>query len=458
MSSSPQTTLDQLAAANLERFKLPGLSLALWQDDQLYQSACGKANLVTGVEATTDTVFQIGSITKVMTTCLVMQLVDEGRVELDAPVRHYLHDFLVADAEASANITVRQLLNHSSGMAGDFFPDDNGHQGNLIARYIDRCNLLPQVNPPGAVYSYSNSAFVTAGRLVEVVRGISWYQAMEEYIFKPLGMDHAIADPKNLIRFRAAMGHLQNSEADGGWELSDTPWLALGMAPCGSTPTMSTADLITFARAHLNGGNNTQGQQWLSPESVAAMQQPQIAMPQTSPSLQSHAGLGWRLSHYTESGLKSFGHAGATHGFYSYLIAIPEHNAIFALLMNGVHPDALVAIQADLLELVSGVRVKEDDVNRNIALTAEHQCYPGHYESMDKRIDVWIEQDTLRARMAYKIDPLPTEELILYPQAGQSVAAFKADGSRRPNLAFVGGSATEPPGYFFDGSRLNPRT
>ena len=121
--------------------------------------------------------------------------------------------------------------------------------------------------------------------------------------------------------------------------------------------------------------------------------------------------------------------------------------------MNGVHPDALVAIQADLLELVSGVRVKEDDVNRNIALTAEHQCYPGHYESMDKRIDVWIEQDTLRARMAYKIDPLPTEELILYPQAGQSVAAFKADGSRRPNLAFVGGSATEPPGYFFDGSR-----
>ena len=66
-----------------------------------------------------------------MTTCLVMQLVDEGRVELDNPVKQYLRDFMIADAEASETITVRQLLNHTSGMAGDFFPDDQGHEGNL---------------------------------------------------------------------------------------------------------------------------------------------------------------------------------------------------------------------------------------------------------------------------------------------------------------------------------------
>ena len=94
---------------------------------------------------------------------------------------------MISDAEASESITVRQLLNHTSGMAGDFFPDDEGHEGNLIARYVDRCNLLPLVNPPGALYSYSNSAFVIAGRLVEVVRGISWYQAMEDYHLQTIG-------------------------------------------------------------------------------------------------------------------------------------------------------------------------------------------------------------------------------------------------------------------------------
>ena len=168
---------------------------------------------------------------------------------------------MIADAEASETITVRQLLNHTSGMAGDFFPDDQGHQGNLIARYVDRCNLLPLVHPPGALYSYSNSAFVIAGRLVEVVRGVSWYQAMEEYIFKPLGMEHALADPKELIRYRAAMGHIWDGER---WNVSPQPWLPLGMAPCGSTPTMSASDLILFARAHLENGQSSSGQSWLS--------------------------------------------------------------------------------------------------------------------------------------------------------------------------------------------------
>jgi len=113
------------------------------------------------------------------------------------------------------------------------------------------------------------------------------------------------------------------------------------------------------------------------------------------------------------------------------------------------------AAPLEVKHFFSGVGVKEDDVNRNIALTTEHQCYPGHYKSMDKRIDVWIEQGTLRARIAYKIDPMPTEELTLCPQASQSVAACKPDGTWRPNFAFIGNSDTQAPGYFFDSSRLN---
>ncbi len=114
-----------------------------------------------------------------MTACLVMQLVDEGRVDLDCSVRDYLRDFQLADDSITQRLTVRQLLNHTSGIGGDFFPDDRGHQGNLIARYVDRCHLLPIVHPAGKMFSYSNSAYTVAGRLVEVVRGMSWYQAIE---------------------------------------------------------------------------------------------------------------------------------------------------------------------------------------------------------------------------------------------------------------------------------------
>lgn len=437
-------------------YQLPAISLAMWCDEQLHLGVSGILNIETGVEATLDSVFQIGSITKVMTTCLVMQLVDEGRVELDNPVKQYLRDFMIADAEASDGITVRQLLNHTSGMAGDFFPDDHGHEGNLIARYVDRCNLLPLVHPTGTLYSYSNSAFVIAGRLVEVVRGISWYQAMEDYIFKPLGMEYALADPKELIRYRAAMGHIWDGEK---WEISSQPWLSLGMAPCGSTPTMSAADLILFARAHLEDGLTTSGNSWLSKSSASAMKHEEISHPQTSQSISRYAGLGWGLREYHVNNRLVYGHNGATNGFCSSLQICPDKNAAFAILINGVSPAALEAIQNDLIKEVFGVEwASEQSVDYSVTHTPNQQLIVGRYESMDKIIAVREEGNQLLAYLEYKIDPLPSENLKIYPITDECYACETLDGTRRPNWAFVMSDGPgSPPIHLFDGSRLNSR-
>ncbi len=110
------------AESLIDTHKIPAISLAVWHNGQLHQAAAGILNLETGVEATTDSIFQIGSISKVMTSSLVMQLVDEGKVDLDKPVKQYIRDFAIADEEATESITVRQLLNHTNGMDGDFFP------------------------------------------------------------------------------------------------------------------------------------------------------------------------------------------------------------------------------------------------------------------------------------------------------------------------------------------------
>ena len=437
-------------------YDIPAVSLAVWCNDQLLQAASGILNLETGVKATPDSVFQIGSITKVMTTRLVMQLVDEGRVELDNPVKQYLRDFMIADAEASEIITVRQLLNHTSGMAGDFFPDDQGHEGSLIARYVDRCNLLPLVHPPGALYSYSNSAFVIAGRLVEVVRGISWYQAMEDFIFKPLRMDYSLSDPKELIRYRAAMGHIWDGER---WNVSPQPWLPLGMAPCGSTPTMSASDLILFARAHLEGGKNTSGNSWLSGSSLQVMQHREIALPKTSQNITRHAGLGWAMREYQPEGRVVYGHTGATNGFYSSLQICPDKNAAFAILINGIAPTALEAIQNDLIKEVFGIEpASEPLIDYSVSPTPNQQLIVGRYESMDKAIVIREEGSQLIAHLEYKIDPLPSENLKLYPITDECYACETLDGTCRGNWAFVMADGPgSPPIHLFDGSRLNPR-
>lgn len=438
------------------KYNIPAISLAVLHMDKLYQSTSGVLNLETGLDATPESVFQIGSITKVMTTCLLMQLVDEGRIDLDRPVKEYLRDFMIADYKATQSITVRQLINHTSGMTGDFFPNDRGHGGNLIARYVDRCNLLPLAHLPGAHYSYSNSAFVIVGRLIEVIRGISWYQAMEDYLFKPLGMNHALADPKDVIRHRAAIGHYWDGAA---WAVSNDAWLPLGMAPCGTSPAMSAADLILFARAHLRGGTTQSDKVWLSYESVQAMQNKEITIPKTSQSIIQYAGLGWALREHQSDGRLIYGHTGATNGFYSSLQVCPAVNGVFALLINGAAPAILETIENDLMKEVFCIEpASEPLIDYSVSPTPNQKLIVGRYESMDKIITVREESSQLLAYLEYKIDPLPSENLQLYPITDECYACETLDGTRRSNWAFVmGDDAGSPPIHLFDGSRLNPR-
>ncbi|HBM88203.1 MAG TPA: serine hydrolase, partial [Rhodobiaceae bacterium] len=107
----------------IDRFHVPGASIAVWHNGALSEAAAGVVNLNTGVETTTDTLFQIGSITKLYTTVLVLQLVEEGLLTLDDPIRKWLPDFKVGDAETSAKVTLRHLLTHTSGIDGDYFVD-----------------------------------------------------------------------------------------------------------------------------------------------------------------------------------------------------------------------------------------------------------------------------------------------------------------------------------------------
>src|SRR5215470_13419766 len=319
--------------ALLAEFKVPGAVVGVYADGEVIDVAAGVLSKATGVEATVDSVFQVGSITKVWTSSLLMQLVDEGTLDLDAPVRRYLPDFAIADAEAAATITTRQLLCHTAGFEGDLFTD-TGRGDDCVEKYVATLATTTQLFPPGEMFSYNNAGFCVLGRIVEVLREKPFDACMREHLFTPLGLTHAANGADEAILFRAAVGHIQPTPED---DPQPAPvWsLVRSNAPAGSALAMRPRDLLTFARMHMNGGKADDGTAVLSAESVHAMQQPQVKLPHLG-LMGDSWGLGWEL--FDWAGGPVIGHDGGTIGQSSMLRIVPDRDVAVALVTNGGNP------------------------------------------------------------------------------------------------------------------------
>ncbi|MDE0545417.1 serine hydrolase [Microbacterium sp. C7(2022)] len=346
--------LHETLERRLDELDIPAASVAVYVDGELVEHGAGVLNRGTGVENTVDGVFQIGSITKVWTATLVMQLVDEGIVALDEPVLTYLPEFSLEDADAAAAVTVRQLLTHTAGFEGDVFRD-TGVGDDALEIFIRGIGDVPQLFTPGEQFSYNNLAFCVLGRLVEVLRGMPYDQALHQYVITPLGLTHAATDAAQAIRFRAALGHLDAGE--GGPVVPAPIWaMQRSNSPAGSMLAMTARDLIAFAAMHLRGGVAEDGTRVLSEASVEAMQVREVDLPRLE-MLGDAWGLGWELMD-TNIGTM-IGHDGNTIGQASFLRVLPEHGIAVALLTNGgnVYPLSR-EIFAHILGELAGVEYK----------------------------------------------------------------------------------------------------
>lgn len=375
-----------------QRHGVVGATLGVLADGDIHQVSSGLLSLESGVECTPDSVFQIGSIGKVFTATVIMQLVDEGRLELDAPVAAYVPGFMVADAFSAHTITVRQLLNHTSGLDGDFFPQDDP-AGPSVASYVQKMALLPNLFAPGeGPATYSNAAYVVAGRVIEVLTGKSWQQAIMDRVCKPLGMNKAFANPAEALRYRCAMGHLPGPE--GAMMAAPMAYLPQSIAPAGSVLSMSVDNLLTFTAAHMGDGAIGRGagaERLLSKKSARAMRTDTIALQPFSRRSVSHWGLGWFVGDYPD--YRMFGHDGSTLGQFSYLRAFPEHKVAFALLTNSRSEAMFADVEHSLMTaLVKAEPAKEPGPKR----AAENlQRYEGCYENVSTRYTVSLRDKTL---------------------------------------------------------------
>ncbi|PRY38782.1 serine hydrolase domain-containing protein [Umezawaea tangerina] len=388
------------------RRRVPGASLAVLVDGQVHEVATGVLHRGTGVAVTADSVFQVGSISKVYTATLVMQLVEAGELELDATVLSVLPEFAVADAEATKSVTVRQLLTHTSGIDGDFF-HDTGRGDDCVARYVEACAGLGQNHPPGATLSYCNSGFKILGRIVEVLTGRVWDEVLRERIVEPLGLTRTMTLPEEVLRFRAAMGHV----GEPGEDPQPAPvWsLPRSIGPAGGI-CATAADVVRFAKAHLDGGAGI-----LGAGVVEAMRRPEVEVPNRWRAA-THWGLGWEL--FDWPGGPVFGHGGATIGQYAHLYAVPHRGVAVALLTNGGAVGGLFeTVLGELLDELADVRMAHFEPPA-VPPVVDYSGYLGTYRSAGMDFEV-TDRDG-RPHMRYRwlgetADLLPPHELDLVP-------------------------------------------
>jgi CubicO group peptidase (beta-lactamase class C family) len=319
--ASWQELLDSAARAR----RVPGASLAVLADGEVHAVATGVLHRGTGVEATTDSLFQIGSITKAWTATMVMQLIADGALSLDTPVAAMIPELRSASPTVVGGVTVRDLLSHTSGIDGDIFVD-TGRGDDCLERYVQQLAAAARLHPIGATFSYCNSGYVLAGRLIETVTGQVWDTVLRERIIEPLGLTHTVTLPEDVLRYRSAIGHLgHDPEPAGVWGLPRSG------GPAGLI-CATAADVIAFARMHLDGGSGPDGEVVLRPDLVRLMQQPAATVPRSTGKV-GHWGLGWALNDWPGGPL--YGHDGATIGQSAFIRISPAHHVAVALVANG---------------------------------------------------------------------------------------------------------------------------
>lgn len=386
-----QRRLTELA----RRHRVPGAQLGILRagkPDELIQAAHGVLNLETGAQTTTDSLFQIGSISKVWTATVALQLVDEGKLQLDAPVVEVLPELRLSDPDVTKQVTLRHLLTHTSGIDGDVFTDV-GRGDDCLEKYVELLAEAAQNHPLGASWSYCNSGFCLLGRVIEKITGQTWDAAMRERLFQPLGLTHTVTLPEEALLFGAAVGHT----AEEGAEPTRAPaWgLPRALGPAGLI-TATVADVLSFARLHLTGGRTSDGSQLLSSESAAAMAAHQADVPDKH-TLGDSWGLGW--IRYGWSGHRLIGHDGNTIGQAAFLRLLPDQGLAVALLTNGGNArDLYEELYREIFAEVAGVAMPASLTPPAEPVSVDITRWLGTYERASTRMEVLPGADGPRLR------------------------------------------------------------
>ncbi|MFN8382526.1 MAG: serine hydrolase domain-containing protein [Anaerolineales bacterium] len=311
--------------ASMKEFGIPGAALVIVQDDQIvHVKGFGVAD-ASGRPVTLQTPFFTGSTGKSITALAIMQLVEAGKIKLDAPVQTYLPWFRVVDVEASELITVRQLLNMTSGIPksiGQTQLSSTDLSDTAIENNVRALVEVELIAPPGEHFEYSNANYVTLGMIIQEVTGQSYETYFKENIFQPLDMQNSFTSKTEAQQDGLAVGHQK-------WfgipvAFPNLPF-ARGSLPAGQL-ILSAEDFGHYLIAQLNDGSY-QGVSLLSTAGMDEMHQTPV---------NTSYGMGWEVQHFQD--VQVLSHDGAVPGFTTVMFLVPEKNMAIAMVMNTYSP------------------------------------------------------------------------------------------------------------------------
>jgi len=442
--------LRDLLGATAAEYDVPGAAVAVGVPGETVEAATGVLNLNTALDATPDSLFQIGSVTKVWTALLVLQLVDDGLVDLDKPVRGPLPEFAVVDEEATHTVTVRQLLSHTAGFVGDLF-DDTGRGDDALDRYLTVLSAsASQICPPGERFSYCNAGFSVLGALVARMRDSTWEAAVRDRIAGPLDLGNTAVFAEEAILRRASAGHIRRS-GDDGYTMYHRWQLPRSIAPAGAL-SAAPRDLIGLGRVFAG----TAGTAVVSPDTVRAMCTPQAEVPGADEHLGRNWGLGLAL--YDWHGTPVVGHNGRACGQVTAWRVIPDRDVVVAVCANGGRAGGFLnAVMRAVVGEVTGVAVPPMPAPPRTPAPMPAGVTRGSYTAPQLRCEV--------APDATGIDltVVPTEELAAdigmerttyryVPLAGDTFVAEEPEDGFHETLTLIDGGR-----YLYNSGRVLPR-
>lgn len=314
-------TLASLAESKMKEYGVPGVALGIVADGTLTVRGLGITNIEDPLPVTAHTVFPIASISKTFTATAMMRLVEQGKIDLRAPVRTYLPDFRVRDEAVSRDVTLWHLLTHLGGWEGQVSGPDRG--ADTLRNFVASITDLMQVAPPGKAWSYNNAGFSIAGRVIEVATGNSINRAMRDLVFQPLGLEHAGTSAGDFIVQRFAAGH---TTRDGKTTLQ-RPFSPSSSVTAGGVGLCIT-DLLAYARFHMGDGTAANGDRVLKKDALDQMRAAQLRKQGTDDDI----GLAWHIRQVGP--IRTFGHGGTLGGHILLLEIVPERNFAIAILTN----------------------------------------------------------------------------------------------------------------------------
>jgi CubicO group peptidase (beta-lactamase class C family) len=326
MGTVDQGSLQKWVTEAAQRLAVPGVAVGVYHAGEEQYAFHGVTSVEHPLAVDEHTLFQFGSTGKTFTATAIMRLVDQGRVDLAAPVRTYLPELRLRDEGVAQAVTVMHLLNHTAGWSGDVF-DPTGDGDDALARYVELMADIEQVTPLGATVSYNNASLSIAGRVIEKVTGETYEAAVKNLLFDPLGLEHCFFFPNDIMTRRFAVGH--NRHSDGTITVA-RPWaLPRAGAPAGGISS-NAGDLIAWARFHLGDGRARDGNIVLAAERVRQMQEATVEAPGSA--LGDAIGISWMLRDV--DGVRVVGHGGDTLGQHSSFAMIPARDFAITGLTN----------------------------------------------------------------------------------------------------------------------------